>query len=95
MKNRINMDSASAIIARVTEVTILPKGEPLFCERATVIRIEDEAAGEFITMQQCTDTDEHRKVSIDPDEWSMIKSQIDTMIADIVLFERKSNGPTV
>lgn len=90
MENSINK-----IIARVTEVTILPKGEPLFCERATIIRIEDEAAGEFITMQQCTDTDEHRKVSIDPDEWSMIKSQIDTMIADIVLFERKSNGPTV
>lgn len=38
---------------RVTSVTIVPAGEPLFCTGATTVRIDDEAAGEFLLIEQC------------------------------------------
>ena len=38
--------------SRITQITVLPVGEPIFSERATVISIDDEAAGEFITVKQ-------------------------------------------
>lgn len=31
---------------KVTRLTIVPKGEAIFCERATHIETQDEAAGE-------------------------------------------------
>mgnify|MGYP000650360830 CR=1 FL=1 len=32
---------------RITSLIVLPEGEPIFSERATIVRIEDEAGGEI------------------------------------------------
>ena len=37
---------------RVTSWTVAPKGEPTFSEMATVVSIDDEAAGEYVVVSQ-------------------------------------------
>lgn len=64
------------IESRVTQVTVVPKDSPLFDERATRISIADEAAGEFVLVEQ-----ENGKICIDPAEWGMICASIGNLIA--------------
>ena len=37
---------------RITSLIVLPEGEPIYSERATIVRIEDEAGGEYIVVSQ-------------------------------------------
>jgi len=66
---------------RIKAVVVIPNGEPIFGETATTISIEDEAAGEFVSVSQ---QDGHAKYEkhllIDPEEWPMIRDSIDMMI---------------
>ena len=66
------------MITRVTKLTITPDGEPLFSERATDVLIDDEAAGEFVVVEQRADG--MGKIAIDPDEWPMIRAAINRMV---------------
>jgi hypothetical protein len=69
---------------RVTEMTMIPTGEPLFCERATKFRIDDEAAGsEFLVISQCHDQIKPGEITIDADEWLMMRDVIDSMVAKL------------
>jgi len=70
------------LITRVTEITIVPPDEHLFSILATRIKIEDEAAGEFITINQSTD-DHEQRISIDKQDWPIIKATIDKMFKDV------------
>ena len=63
---------------RVTCMTVLPDGEPIFCEGATKIEIDDHAAGEYVVVSQCGDNE--GKVQIEPDSWPAIRKAIDRMI---------------
>lgn len=58
----------------VTEKTVVPESEAVFDERATRIKIVDEAAGAFIELSQ-----ESGKLQIDPEEWELIKREVDDM----------------
>lgn len=54
---------------RITSLIVLPEGEPIFSERATIVRIEDEAGGEYIVVSQ--DSIPGRgNVAINPEEWA-------------------------
>lgn len=64
---------------RVVSKIVVPKGEPLFSEMATVVSIEDEAAGEFVTVTQHGRTD-LGKIAIEVKEWNMLRDAIDSMI---------------
>lgn len=66
---------------RTTRIVVLPKGDALFCERATTIEIDDEAGGEFLAISQ-SHTDAHSSLRIDPDEWPHIRDAIDRMAAE-------------
>lgn len=68
--------SKTEMESRITQVTIVPKGSPLFAETATRISIADEAAGEFVLVEQ-----EGDKICIDPEEWGMICASIGNLIA--------------
>lgn len=61
--------------ARISKVTINKPGEPLLSEMATNIEIDDEGGGEFLKVSQSTGS-----VLITPDEWPVIRKQIDEMI---------------
>jgi hypothetical protein len=65
--------------SRVTQYTIVPKGQPIFSEFATEVLIEDEAAGEFIVIRQGT-----KDVKIDVIEWEHVKKAVDKLVEDII-----------
>lgn len=66
---------------RITEITVVPDGEPIFSERATRIKIEDEAGGEFVIIEQTFGTTGENQVRIDPEEWPNIRTAVENMIA--------------
>ena len=71
--------------SRITQITVLPVGDPIFSERATVISIVDRAGGEFITVKQQMHygPEKDQTVAFDPDEWEEVKGVIDQMFKDI------------
>ena len=70
-------------ITRITSVTISPENEPTYSEQATHVAIEDEAAGEYVTIEQMNGSSEIGKVRIDPEEWQAIACAVSDMIAEI------------
>ena len=66
---------------RVTQMTVLPKTEPIFSEMATQVTIVDEAGGEYVEVKQQGRTD-LGKIAINPEEWPVLKRAIDTLIAE-------------
>jgi hypothetical protein len=63
---------------RTTGVTVAPKGEPLFHDCAMSITIDDEAAGEFVSVK-----DTHgNEIRIDPEEWPALSAAIGKLIAE-------------
>lgn len=63
---------------RTTQLTVAPAGEPLFSEMATEIRIEDEAAGEFVVVEQRGNN--LGKIHINPEEWAQIAGAVDELL---------------
>lgn len=70
----------------VTQITIKPKGEPIFHELATKISIDDEAAGPFLVVSQARD-DSRSGITIDVDSWDALKAGIDEMIRECLAIE--------
>ena len=77
--------SERKIIVRTTRVTILPEGEPIFSDTATHIKIEDEAAGEFLEIEQQSGHvgTKDQTIQITPDEWPVLRGAIDRMMQEI------------
>jgi hypothetical protein len=74
----------------VTQMTVLPKGESLFSEKATTVQVTDDAAGCFVTIKQeggSVDTPEHQ-ISLEPQEWPVVREAIDKMIAECALIDK-------
>ena len=71
--------------SRITQITVLPVGEPIFSERATVVSLDDESGGEFITVKQQMDmtAEMNQTVAFEPEEWEEVKGVIDQMLKDI------------
>ena len=66
---------------RITKLTVVPHGEPIFCERATSIEIVDEAAGEFFELTQSGD--DFGKIRFDVEEWPHIRAAIERLMVEI------------
>ena len=62
---------------RVLKICIIPTGKEIYDELATIIEINDEAAGEFVIVTQPNEKDEIR---IDAEEWPVIRDAVDYMI---------------
>ena len=67
---------------RVTQMTVLPTNEPIFSERATAIAIEDEAAGEYVTITQHHEG-EGAKILIEEGDWPLIRQAVNSMLVEI------------
>lgn len=73
----------TAFETRITAVTVVPVGSPIYVEMATKIEIVDEAAGEFVEVKQCRgQPGDTGSVSIAPDEWPAVRKAIDKMIGE-------------
>lgn len=66
---------------RVTSWTVAPKGEPTFSEMATVVSIDDEAAGEYVVVSQQGRVD-LGKIAIDVNEWPALRAAINEAISE-------------
>ena len=77
---------------RITSLIVLPEGEPIFSERATIVRIEDEAGGEYIVVDQ--DSIPGRgNVAINPEEWPDIRDAIERMMKECRPINALDQGP--
>lgn len=67
---------------RVTRLTVAPPDEPIFSECATDITIVDEAAGEFLEIQQHSiKTDAgNQMIRICTQEWPALREAIDYLM---------------
>ena len=63
---------------RITSVVVIPEGKRLFDPHATIIKLDDEAAGEFLIIQQHAD-ESSGKIRIDIDEWPKVRRAINKM----------------
>lgn len=63
---------------RITSVVVLPEGGRLFNPDATIIKLDDEAAGEFLIIQQHAD-ESSGEIRIDIAEWPKIRRSINKM----------------
>lgn len=59
---------------RTLSLIVTPVGEPLFCEGATTVRVDDEAAGPYIVLEQ-----EEHKVQLNFDEWPSIVAAVEQL----------------
>lgn len=66
---------------RTTGLTVVPPGLPIFDERATEIRIVDEAGGEFVSVRQSRE-DGAGEIRIDVDEWPTLREAIERMVGE-------------
>lgn len=64
---------------RVTRLVVSPSFEPIFSEMATTVTIEDEAAGEFVEVEQ-NGGPGIGKIQISPEEWPALRAAINRMI---------------
>jgi hypothetical protein len=64
----------------VCEVRIVPKGKAIFEDTAVIIRREDHAAGEFITI---SGPEGETFVPIDRLEWPVVRNAIDKMVGEL------------
>lgn len=70
---------------RVTRLSIAPSNEPLFSELCTHLSIEDDAAGEYVTIQQQLQMPDvkEQKIQIDPEEWQALKYAVEKLLQEI------------
>jgi hypothetical protein len=78
--------------SRITQMTILPVGEPLFSDRATVVSIVDKAAGEYIQVKQQADTtsETDQTIAFDPDEWEEVTDVVNQMFGEIRRYQEET-----
>lgn len=62
---------------RVTEWIVCKKGGTIFDDGNVRVRIEDEAAGEFVVVDSL---DENGKVRLNPEEWPTVRNAIEIAV---------------
>ena len=66
---------------RTIAMAVSPKGQPIYSEMTTEVRIVDESGGESVEVEQEGRADVG-KIMINPEEWPALRGAIDRMIAD-------------
>jgi hypothetical protein len=66
---------------RITQLTVVPNGKPIFDESATQVEITDEGGGEFLVIRQPGVIG--RYIRLDADEWPTIREAIERMIDEV------------
>jgi hypothetical protein len=68
--------------SRITRVSIIPEGEPIFSQHGYHVEIDDEAAGEFVSVKY-EDQGATDDMRIEPEVWPILRETIDAMFAGI------------
>lgn len=67
---------------RMTQLTLAPEGEPIFSEQAFVIQIEDDAGGEYLSVQSNDEQCTNGQIRLSPEEWPALRDAIDRMVKE-------------
>jgi hypothetical protein len=59
---------------------VKPTTDPIFSERCIEVRIEDEAAGAYIVIDQERFVPGRGSIMVDLDEWPTLRAAIDQMV---------------
>lgn len=70
-----------------TAYTVIAKGEPLFSETATTIRMEDEGGGAFVVLEQCGDHSSKEQIRLTMEEWPAVRDAVEAMHDEILAME--------
>ncbi len=62
---------------RIKSLAIVVENKPVFDEDTLIIEIDDQAAGEFVTVANTTG---EKHISIDPTQWPVLKESIEFMV---------------
>ena len=83
--DRLPLTAGSAYAVRVTRLSVLPPKEPLFSEQCTHITIVDEAAGEYLEIEQQSGSVDVKAqtIKVTPEEWPALKQAAETLLAEI------------
>ena len=73
-------------------IIVKPVDEPIFSEYATVISIEDEAAGPFVKVSQPAAGHQGHSIAIEGPEWPLIRDAIRKMLNVIQGLEADTLG---
>lgn len=65
---------------RILSLVVVGDGKQVFDESASVVSIEDDAAGEYVKVHQLSDHCEQGVIKIDPDEWPALRKAINKMV---------------
>jgi hypothetical protein len=70
---------------RITQLSILPRDEPIFSEQCTTIAILDEGNGEFLELVQQSGSFgmKEQTIQINPEEWPQLSHAIEWMMTEI------------
>ena len=74
---------------RVTRLTVVPEGKPIYDETATEVEITDEGGGEFLIIKQTGGG--QGEIRIDAEEWRWVREAIDRMIKEAQPRERPNS----
>jgi hypothetical protein len=66
---------------RVTKLSVMPPSDPIFSEQATHVEIQDEAGGEYLSIQQ-HHMEERTQIFIDRKQWPPLRDAINFMIGE-------------
>ena len=65
---------------RITQVTVLKEGSPIFDQSATEVRIKDDGGGEFLELVQHPDyKDGEQILRFDPKEWDAVVEAVEQL----------------
>lgn len=82
MNKDSNKPDESVYTLRHVSFVVTPKGKSTCDEMATRVSVEDELAGEFVSIQQ-DGLSGHQRICLDPEEWPMVRSAIEMAIKSI------------
>lgn len=88
--NEIIIPSASpGMEIRVTRLAVGPEKKALFDYEVMTVEIDDEAAGEYVVVSQCTDStaNYNERIAFNPEEWPALRMAIDFMVSQCRNYE--------
>ena len=71
----------------ITKLCVVPSGKPIYDEAATLVGLDDEGGGLFVTIRQEDNLDTN-EVKIDPEEWPAIRAAVNRMVRECGKVER-------
>jgi len=86
-RNDFNLENIPApaptppmLTQRTESILLTPPSEPIFSEATIRIKIDDEAAGEFLMFESLSNDG---KLRLDSDEWPAFKAGVEFMLSEI------------